>query len=40
MQINLQSKNIELTEAIRDYVLKRVTNLDKLLSGIEAKGGE
>jgi ribosomal subunit interface protein len=40
MQINLQSNNIELTEAIRDYVLKRVTNLDKLLSGIEAKGGE
>ena len=40
MQINLQGKNIELTEAIRDYVLKRVTNLEKLLSGIEAKGGE
>src|SRR3989338_9468437 len=40
MQINLQGKNIELTEAIKDYVLKRVTNLEKVLSGIEAKGGE
>ena len=39
MQINLQGKNIELTEAIKDYVLKRVTNLGKLLSNIEAKGG-
>ncbi|OGI62405.1 ribosomal subunit interface protein [Candidatus Nomurabacteria bacterium RIFCSPHIGHO2_01_FULL_40_12] len=37
MQINLQGKNLELTEAIKDYVLKRVTNLEKLLSGIEAK---
>jgi putative sigma-54 modulation protein len=40
MQINLQSKNIELTEAIKDYVLKRVTNLEKLLSNIETKKGE
>lgn len=32
MKINLQSKNIELTEAIKDYVLKKVTNLEKLLS--------
>jgi len=40
MQINLQGKNIELTEAIKDYVLKRVTNLEKLLSGIESRGGE
>ena len=40
MQINLQGKNIELTEAIKDYVLKRVTNLEKLLSGIETRGGE
>src|SRR3989344_388842 len=39
MQINLQGKNIELTEAIKDYVLKKVTNLEKLLSGIEAKEG-
>ncbi|MBI2630743.1 ribosome-associated translation inhibitor RaiA [Candidatus Nomurabacteria bacterium] len=41
MQINIQSKNIELTEEIRDYALKRVTNLEKLLSNIkEEKGGE
>jgi ribosomal subunit interface protein len=40
MKINLQSKNFELTEAVRDYVLKRVTNLEKLLSGIEKGGGD
>lgn len=40
MKINLQGKNLELTEAIKDYVLKRVTSLEKLLSGIEEKGGE
>ena len=40
MQINLQGKNIELTEAIKDYVLKKVTNLEKLLSNIEEKGGD
>lgn len=40
MQINLHSKNIELTEEIKDYALKRVTNLDKLLSHIEEGGGE
>ncbi|MSU44989.1 ribosome-associated translation inhibitor RaiA [Candidatus Nomurabacteria bacterium] len=40
MQINLLGKNMEVTEAIKDYVIKRVTNLGKLLSGIEEKGGE
>ena len=40
MKINLQAKNMELTEAIKDYVLKRVTNLGKLLSSIEEKGGD
>ncbi len=40
MQINLQGKNMELTEAIKDYILKRVTNLGKLLAGLEKKGGE
>jgi len=40
MKINLQGKNIELTEAIKDYVLKRVTNLEKLLSNPESKKGE
>ncbi|MEK7219112.1 MAG: ribosome-associated translation inhibitor RaiA [Patescibacteria group bacterium] len=40
MKINLQSKNMELTEAIEEYVSKRVTNLEKLLSKIEERGGE
>jgi ribosomal subunit interface protein len=40
MQINLQGKGIELTESIKDYVLKRVTNLEKLLSKIEEEKGE
>jgi putative sigma-54 modulation protein len=40
MQINLQGKNMELTEAIKDYVLKRVTNLEKLLTNIEVERGE
>ena len=40
MQINLLGKNIELTEAIKDYVSKRVTNLEKLLSRIEDKEGK
>lgn len=31
---------MELTEPIKDYVLKKVTNLDKLLYGIEERGGE
>ena len=40
MKIDLQSKNIELTDAIKDYVIKKVTNLEKLLSNIETKKGE
>ena len=40
MQINLQGKNINLTETIKDYVLRRVTNLEKLLSNIEKEKGE
>ena len=40
MQINLQSKNMELTNDIRDYALKRVTNLEKLLSRLQEDGGE
>ncbi len=35
MQINLKGTNMELTPAIKDYVLKKVTNLEKLLSKIE-----
>ena len=40
MQINLLGKNIELTEPIKEYALKRVTNLEKLLAKMEADGGE
>lgn len=40
MKINLQAKNLELTPAIHDYVVERVTNLGKLLSKMEEKGGE
>jgi ribosomal subunit interface protein len=40
MKTKLLSKNIELTGAINDYVLKRVTNLGKLIAKFEAKGGE
>src|SRR3989344_5457489 len=35
MQINLQGKNMELTEAIKDYVVTRETNLGRLLKKIE-----
>ena len=40
MKINLQGKNFELTDAIRDYVFKKATNLEKLLSTMEIGGGE
>ena len=40
MKINLQGKNIEITEAINDYVIKKVTNLGKVFSEIEEAGGE
>lgn len=40
MKINLQGKNLDLTEAIKDYVFKRVGNLEKLISGIEKEKGE
>ena len=40
MQINLLGKNMELTEAVRNYVSKRVTNLEKLLSRIEKRQGK
>ena len=40
MKINIQAKNMELTPAIRDYVTKRITNLEKLLTKLENKGGE
>ncbi len=34
------SRNIELTEDIKAYVSKRVTNLEKLLTRIEGSGGK
>ena len=40
MKINLQGKNLELTPAINDYVIKRMTNLGRLLTEMEEKGGE
>src|SRR3989344_1470243 len=40
MKINLKGTNMELTPAISDYVVKRVTNLEKLLGNIERQGGE
>jgi ribosomal subunit interface protein len=40
MNINLQSKGLEITPTIRDYVVKRVTNLEKLLLKMEQGGGE
>ncbi len=39
MQININGKNIELTDEIRDYATKRATNLEKLLSRIEKGDG-
>ena len=38
MQINLQGKNMELTDAIKDRVLNKETNLGRLLSKLEEKG--
>ena len=40
MKINFQGKNIEITEALHDYVVKKVTNLGRLLSEIEEQDGE
>ena len=37
MKINLKSTNMELTPAIHEYVVKRVTNLGKLLKNIEKR---
>jgi len=40
MQINLHSKNIEELGEIEEYVNKKVTDLEKLLSRIEESGGK
>jgi putative sigma-54 modulation protein len=34
-QIELFAKNLEVTERINDYVMKKVSKLDKFMSGIE-----
>lgn len=40
MKINLHGKNIDLTDGIHNYVVKRITNLEKLLTKIEQGRGE
>jgi len=40
MKIKIQGKNIEITSAINDYIIKRVTNLGKILDKLEKKTGE
>lgn len=40
MQINLQGRNMELTDAIKDYVLDKETTLGRLLSKVEEAGEE
>ncbi|OGI64049.1 ribosomal subunit interface protein [Candidatus Nomurabacteria bacterium RIFCSPLOWO2_01_FULL_41_21] len=40
MNINIHSKNINLTEDVKDYALKKVTNLEKFLANTEKGGGE
>ncbi|MFA6324948.1 MAG: ribosome-associated translation inhibitor RaiA [Candidatus Paceibacterota bacterium] len=40
MKINLQAKNMEMTDSIYDYVMKKVTNLGKLLDKLEETTGE
>lgn len=38
MNINLQSKNFEITPEIRDYVMKRMETLEKLVEGMAGEG--
>jgi ribosomal subunit interface protein len=40
MNINVVAKNMELTDPIKDYVEKKITDLGKLLTRIEEEGGE
>ncbi|MBP9712040.1 MAG: ribosome-associated translation inhibitor RaiA [Candidatus Pacebacteria bacterium] len=40
MQINIQCKNIDNVEKVREYVEKKGTSLEKLITNIEANGGE
>lgn len=38
MKINLLTKNIELSDSIRDYVYKKITNLEKLIENMDPEG--
>jgi putative sigma-54 modulation protein len=40
MKINLKGKNFELTEAIKDYVFKKINDLEKFLLTVQEDGGE
>src|SRR3989344_3531612 len=40
INVKLQGSGIELTDAIVDYVVKRVTNLGKLLKKVHQAGGD
>ena len=40
MQVNILSKNIELTEAIKDHVMEKVFTLEKVLYSFEGEKGE
>src|SRR3972149_2056934 len=40
INVNIKATNMDITGPINDYVIKRVTNLGKLLQKIREKGGE
>ncbi len=40
MKINLQGKNIELTDQIKEHIQKNVASLEKLISSAEKEGAE
>jgi len=40
MDIKILAKKLELSDKLKDYTLKKVTNLGKILKKIEDKGGE
>ncbi len=40
MKINLLGKNIELTDALKDYAEKKVGDLEKFISSMETSDGE
>lgn len=40
MRTNIQGKHIELTGPIKKHIMKKMATLEKVLSGIEKRGGE